>query len=112
MVAWNRDEIQIQISRLLDSLISVAMEDHIITDDEEKIIEGVRMKLWQMENEIAELIKLNDSEFKKKLTDTLNSTLMEVYQTARDDGIITEEEKSLINKIRAFMRNNGIETLI
>lgn len=108
-MVWKIDDINIMTSRILDNLVTIALQDNIVTDDEEAIIESVRQGLWDLEEEIKASIDLPAHEFKRKIREIFNSVLKEVIQTARLDGSITSDERDLISSIRKFMTEENIQ---
>ncbi len=109
---WKPEEIKIRVSRLLDTLVTLAMEDNIVTDEEEAIIERIRFALWSMENQFQDYIKLNEFEFRNKVQDMFDRVIQEVMMKAREDGIITSDENRLITKIKDFLREDGLSRII
>jgi len=112
MTIWTKDEVNIRLSRLLDGVVSIAMEDHIISDDEETIIEKVRKGLWMMEEKVSNIVDLDDDKFKAELRQTMKSVIDEVMKEAQMDGIMTQEENRLIKKIRDYIVQQGLEDFI
>lgn len=109
---WKPEEIRIRLSRLLDTLVTLAMEDNLVTDDEEAIIERIRFTLWSLENELMDLENLDDYQFREKIQNLFDNALQQVIMTARADGLITSEENRLILKIKEFLQTNGLSRLI
>ncbi len=109
---WKPEEIRIRLSRLLDTLVTLAMEDNLVTDDEEAIIERIRFALWSLENEFQELIKLDEYSFRNKMQSMFDKVLQDVISTARADGLITSDENRLIKKIKEFLATNGLSRII
>ena len=94
------------LQNLLNTILFVAMDDGVITDDELAILKQVkldvkslRIKIEDATKQVAssnkELMLLN--EFKKNL-------LQNAYDISREDKKITTEERNLINSlIRVLM---------
>ncbi len=109
---WKPEEIRIRLSRLLDTLVSLAMEDNLVTDDEEAIIERIRFTLWSLENELMGSQIMDEFQFREKIKNLFDNALQQVLATARADGLITSEENRLISKIKEFLQSNGLSRLI
>ncbi|RMG30558.1 MAG: hypothetical protein D6732_15945 [Methanobacteriota archaeon] len=109
---WKPEEIRIRLSRLLDTLVSLAMEDNLVTDDEEAIIERIRFTLWSLENELMGAQNIDEYRFKEKIQTLFDNALQQVIMTARADGLITSDENRLITKIKEFLQNNGLSRLL
>ncbi len=112
MTIWTKDEVNIRLSRLLDGVVSLAMDDHIITDDEEIIIERVRKGLWDMEEKVNQMVDLDDEKFKAELRQTLKMVVDDVTKEARKDGILTQEENRLIKRIRKYLEEQGVDSFV
>ena len=112
MTIWTKDEVNIRLSRLLDGVVSLAMDDHIITDDEEIIIERVRQGLWDMEEKVNQMVDLDDEKFKAELRQTLKMVVDDVTKEARKDGILTQEENRLIKRIRKYLEEQGVDSFV
>ncbi len=112
MTIWTKDEVNIRLSRLLDGVVSLAMDDHIISDDEEIIIERVRKGLWDMEEKVNQMVDLDDEKFKAELRQTLRTVIDDVTKEARKDGILTQEENRLIKRIRKYLEEQGVDSFV
>ena len=66
--SWKNDEIDVKISRLLDTIVNLANEDNVISEEEDVIIEAARKKLWSLRAEFEKMMeeKLSLSEARIK----------------------------------------------
>ncbi|MCH8905894.1 MAG: hypothetical protein IH840_02305 [Candidatus Heimdallarchaeota archaeon] len=58
---WDKDEVNVRTSRLLDTIVNLTNEDHVITPDEDTIIEATRSKLYQIESQFLKMKEDNVS---------------------------------------------------
>ncbi len=111
---WNKDDIHVKISRILDTIVNLANEDNVITEDEETIIEAARKKLWDMNKEFEKMIdqkmSLQDAKDRTKLL--IKRVIAEVTDTAKKDSKITSDELILIDRITKFLRNTDFTELL
>ncbi len=109
---WTPEEINLKTSRLLDTMVSLAMEDNLVTDEEAVIIEQVRMTLWELESTIKTLLDLQSNEFKEKIQELFETSFRNIIQKARQDGVISKDENRLLKQIESFLRENGLSRIL
>ncbi|MHA2028129.1 MAG: hypothetical protein ACW99A_04395 [Candidatus Kariarchaeaceae archaeon] len=111
---WNKDEINVKISRLLDTIVNLANEDNVISDDEDVIIEAARQKLWGLHSDFEKMIDQNLSieEAKSQTMLLLEQVITGVTDAAKKDKKITSDELVLIDRIAKFLRNTDFTDLL
>ncbi|OLS26059.1 MAG: hypothetical protein HeimC2_16810 [Candidatus Heimdallarchaeota archaeon LC_2] len=111
---WNKDEIHVKISRLLDTIVTLANEDNIISEDEDALIEAARKKLWDMHNEFEIMIdqQMNMQEAKTKTKQLIEKVILDIADTAKKDSQITSDELIIIDRITKFLRNADFTQLL
>lgn len=104
---WKKDEIDVKISRLLDTIVNLANEDNVISDDEDVIIEATRKKLWSLRSEFEKMIDQNISleEAKAQTKKLVDQVISSVTEAAKQDSKITSDELILIDRISKYLRN-------
>ena len=112
--SWDKEEISVRVSRLLDTIVTLANEDEVISPDEEAIIEVVRQKLWGLTDEFENMV---DQSFSIEQARTQTKLLLEdvinvVTETAKADNKITGDELVLIDKITKYIRQSNFTDLI
>ncbi|MDH5404743.1 MAG: hypothetical protein OEZ01_10165 [Candidatus Heimdallarchaeota archaeon] len=111
---WKKEEIEVKISRLLDSIINLAMVDEVITPDEESIIEVCRSKLWGLEHEFLAMTEKNldvDSA-RVRIKELFEEVIKSAVDKAKSDGTITSDELILIDRVTKFLRSTNLEEFI
>ena len=91
---WKKDEINVKISRLLDTIVNLANEDNVISEEEDVIIEAARKKLWGLRQEFERMIdqKLGLEEARTKTRSMVEQVIAGVTEAAKqDDKIIFKE---------------------
>ena len=95
------------LQNLLNTILFVAMDDGVITDDELAILKQVKLDVKSLRIKIEDATKLVNSsneeltllnEFKKNL-------LQNAYDISREDRKITIEERNLINSLIRVLMN-------
>ena len=111
---WNKDDIHVKISRLLDTIVNLANEDNVISKDEETLIEAARKKLWDMHKEFEIMIdqQTNLQDVKVKTKQLVERVITEVTETAKKDSKITSDELILIDRITKYLRNVDFTQLL
>ena len=111
---WKKDDIDVKISRLLDTIVNLANEDNVISDDEDVIIEAARKKLWGLHKEFEKMIsqQLSLDDAKAKTKTLVEQVIFEVTEAAKKDSKITSDELILIDRISKFLRNTDFAELL
>jgi hypothetical protein len=104
---WKKDEIDVKISRLLDTIVNLANEDNVISNEENIIIEAARKKLWSLRAEFERMIDQNLSleEAKAQTKKLVDQVISSVTEVAKQDNKITSDELILIDRIAKYLRN-------
>lgn len=109
-INWKKDEINVRISRLLDTVVNLAMADDIITDEEEQLLQVIRKELWSLKDEfelmVAEEMSLDDAT--KRTKELFEQVIKKATAKAKEDGTITNDELILIDRIAKYLRNEDI----
>lgn len=111
---WNKDDINVKISRLLDTIVNLANEDNVISAEEDVIIEAARKKLWGLHLEFEKMIdqKLSLEEAKTHTKKILEQVISAVTEAAKQDKKITSDELILIDRITKYLRNTDFTELL
>lgn len=111
---WNKGDIDVKISRLLDTIVNLANEDNVISEEENAIIEAARKKLWDLHIEFEKMIdqKLSLEEAKTQTKILLEQVISGVTDAAKQDKKITSDELILIDRITKFLRNADFTELL
>ena len=96
----DRDKINYATSfnSLLEAIVRQAQEDGRISNEESELIHRIQIDARTFEAEVAKILKeggsLSDVFTKSKDTMIKNAT-----EVAKNDGVITEDEQAIINKL-------------
>lgn len=103
------EHIQEEISKLSKKLRKIAEADNQITNEEQVLLDLIDSKLKNMQEQLIQILasELDDEEFSDILNDILDDILHNVEKTALVDGIITEDEKHIIDAIHSFVERKG-----
>ncbi|MFV2015046.1 MAG: hypothetical protein ACC656_06445 [Candidatus Heimdallarchaeota archaeon] len=111
---WNKDDINVKISRLLDTIVNLANEDNVISEEEDAIIEAARKKLWSLHHEFGKMIdqKLSLEEARAQTRKLVEQVISGVTEAAKQDNKITSDELILIDRIAKYLRNADFTDLL
>lgn len=111
---WNKSDIDVKISRLLDTIVNLANEDNVMSNDESAIIEAARAKLWGLHKEFEKMIdqQLSLEDARTKTKKYVEQVISEVTNAAKKDNKITSDELILIDRISKFLRNTDFASLL
>jgi len=95
------------LQNLMNTMIFVALEDNVITEDELAILKQLKLDLTEIRNKVSQIDK--NSEFTnddaKKLDEFTKDILQNAYDISKNDHIINDDERKLINAlIRALLK--------
>lgn len=99
------DNIQEAIKLCLKELRDIALEDQIITEDEQAIITKIEYDFNNLETQVVQVLEsdLSEDEFQDLIADFLEDVVENVTLVAMADNHITEDEEKLIDRIRKFV---------
>jgi hypothetical protein len=104
-----KEEIDQQISNLIDKLRKTAMEDLQITFEEQAIMDKIEEDLQNLQSQIIQVLEseLDDEEFDDLVNDFLNDIIHNIIDVAKLDGTISDDELRLINAVQDFVHKGG-----
>lgn len=93
------------LQNLMNTIILVAMEDGVITQDELAILKQVKFDIKKLRNAIQDAEKEAKNEEELILLKNFRKNLLQnAYDISKSDRIITQDERNLINTlIRSLM---------
>jgi hypothetical protein len=96
----NLDEDQV-LQRLMNTILLVAMEDDVISEDELAILRQVKLDIQSLREAIHDLEKKDETseEESDRLKDFRKNLLQNVYDISKEDKIITQDERNMINSL-------------
>lgn len=103
------DEINHAIKKCIYDLFEVALFDGRITEDEQAILDQVKMDFEKLEKTLVDMLKsdLGEEEFQNVMVDFLKDAVEHAGNIAKEDDLITEDEKFLISTIQQFIEELG-----
>lgn len=103
------DEINHAIKKCIYDLFEVALFDGRITEDEQAILDQVKIDFEKLEKTLVENLKsdLGEEEFQKVMVDFLIDAVEHASNIAKEDDLLTEDEKFLISTIQQFIEELG-----
>lgn len=104
------EEIKIRLIRVTERLRQIAMEDEIITPDEQTILDIVKTGVKNLEIQVIQVLEsdLGEEEFQDLVIEVFNDIIKNVVTAANLDGIITSDEQKLIDQLREIVNTGGI----
>lgn len=104
---FEEENLQKQISQLLDMIIKVANQDNKITADENSLIEIIKTKMSSLEDEFLKLInkQLNTELLATEVKNLIEVVLNQTVEKAKEDGVITVDEIVIIDRLAKFLRS-------
>jgi hypothetical protein len=105
----DKDEIEKEISNLIQELRAVALEDSRITMEEQALMDKIEEDAQQMQNQIIQVLEsdLDDNEFADLVKDFLQDIISNAIKFAKKDWVISEDEMRLIGKLLEFTDKGG-----
>jgi tellurite resistance protein len=94
---------------IIQELTKLASQDGIITDDEKEILSQIKFDMDYYELMLADALEdgiITDHE-KEKLHDIASSMLERAKIVAGIDGVITDDEKNLIQKLTEIIKKKN-----
>ena len=98
------------LSNLLETLVNQAMEDGVITPEENVLLSRIEVDIRSFEKEVARCIEeegglseaLDKKCFKEKL-------IASVKQLALEDGVISKDEEAILAKLEEYFTESDFE---
>ena len=87
------------LSTLLTSIVKQSQEDGRISSEESELINRIQIDARDFENEIAIAKREGKSSFSEIFNHTKEKMIFNATEVAKKDGIITEDEQAIINKL-------------
>ncbi|MCE7733670.1 MAG: hypothetical protein GPJ54_02250 [Candidatus Heimdallarchaeota archaeon] len=103
------DEINHAIKKCIYDLFEVALFDGRITEDEQAILDQVKLDFENLEKTLVDILKsdLGEEEFQRVMVNFLKDAVEHASNVAREDDLMTEDEKFLISIIQQFIEELG-----
>ena len=107
----NEDIIKKELADFYETLIEIAKADGVITDEELKILLTIEEGLKNLEDQLINVLKseLTDEEFRDLKHQILEDIIINTTAVAREDDVITEDEFILLERLREYANQGGIE---
>ncbi|MHA2503006.1 MAG: hypothetical protein ACXAE3_09055 [Candidatus Kariarchaeaceae archaeon] len=85
----------------MNTILLVAMEDDVISEDELAILRQVKLDIQSLREAIHDLEKKDETseEESDRLKDFRKNLLQNVYDISKEDKIITQDERNMINSL-------------
>lgn len=101
----------IQLQNFLSDLLLVALEDGVISDDENALLRQIKVdtkRLLQLIKEAKEDGIITDEE-RKQLDEFKKKFLSSAYELTKNDWVISKEERALMSAlIKLLMHGDGL----
>jgi hypothetical protein len=96
-----RDKIpyETSLSALLLNIVKQAQADGVITADEGELINRIQIDARDFEQEVARAVKQGKTSLKEIFMDSRERMIKNATETAKRDGIISDDEEAIINKL-------------
>ena len=109
-ITWKKGEITQRLMRLCDTLIEIAMEDDIISDDEQALIDVMKKHVMDVEDQFALMIDQQKpvDEVIKQTKVLFERAIEATAREARKDGTITADELILIDRVAKSLRREDL----
>lgn len=103
------EEINAAIKKCIYDLFEVALFDGEITEDEQALLDQVKIDFEKLEDQLVSILKsdLDESEFQKVMNNFLKDAATNATAVANEDDFITIDEQFLINSMQDFIRDIG-----
>ena len=103
-VIRDKEKIKAELKDLLDSLVEIAKEDGVITDDEANIIDEVGKGIEDLEHQVFQILNsdLSETDFKELTNEILKTLVYNATKVAMQDEVLTEDENRLLKKLEEF----------
>ncbi len=94
------------LQEIFEKLIQLAFEDGLITEDEQRLLDGIQLKLDELEKAIEEALidHYLSAEEEHILKEKRSEIMDEAWRIVTSDNVITQDEsilvKALINLLR------------
>jgi hypothetical protein len=96
----NNEKIPYEMGPLLIHIVQQAQADDYITHEEAELINRIQIDVRDLEKEIAESLKGNTGKTPKEIfMESKDKIIENARQTALRDGIISEDEQNLLDKL-------------
>ncbi|MHA2251000.1 MAG: hypothetical protein ACXAD7_11595 [Candidatus Kariarchaeaceae archaeon] len=90
--------------KIWKELVEVAKSDGVITSEEEKLLDSIKLTLGRYYKKLD----YSDKEFHAKiLKDQLQEVIDDAYKTAEDDDMITWDEFHILKKLKNIVTQLG-----
>lgn len=102
-----RDKIpyETSLSSLLLSVVKQAQRDGIITGDEGELINRIQIDARDFETEVAKAAKEGKTSLEEIFHNARERMVKNATETAKRDGVITEDEEAIINELISELDN-------
>ena len=97
------------LSSLLLSVVRQAQTDGIITADEGELINRIQIDARDFEAEVAKAAKAGVTSLQEIFQNARERMVKNATETAKKDGIITEDEEAIINELVSQLENVQIK---
>lgn len=106
-IGWKKENVRLKLMELMNNIRTVALEDTVISNDEETILEGLKWDILQLEDEISQIIEdgMDKHEASLRIKQLFENVIDSSAKSAKDDGTITAEELVMIDKLAKYLRN-------
>jgi len=103
------DNIQQAINTCLAELKEIALEDHVITDDEQAILTKISEDFTHLEKQVIQVLEsdLSEDDFQDLILDFLSDIVTNATKVAMADHKITEDEQKLLDRIQKFVEGSS-----
>lgn len=109
-IKWKKEEIKERLTKLLDKIVNLALDDDVISSDEQDIIDTLREHILSFENRFATMIDdhTETEEVMNQLTNYFERAIEATARQARQDGTITSDELILIDRLAKSLRQEDL----
>jgi hypothetical protein len=113
-IEWNRNEIHSKLNGLMDRITHLAMQDNVISEDEQELIDVIKNHVFSFEGQIEEMVESHDDlpTIVEKVKSVFESGIEAAARQARKDGTITADELILIDRLAKSLRNEDVGSLL
>lgn len=113
-IEWDRREIHSKLSGLMDRITHLAMDDNVISIDEQELIDVIKNHVFSFEDQIEIMVDDNDDfpTIVQKVKNIFEGGIEAAARQARKDGTITSDELILIDRLAKSLRNEDVSTLL
>lgn len=106
----DKEEIKGRLDGLFKDLMEIALEDSVLSGDEQEILSSIRQDLDSLNKQLMQILEddLDEEEFHDICTQILEDIIINAQTVAEKDKIVTYEEKKLLDRLSEFVASEEL----